>query len=846
MRLPLQKEPQKNARSLSVYVLCCLCVTLVLLSVSAQSQVIKGVVKDKYSDETIPFASLQLKNTGAGRLTDSAGAFSIYLNDRLNDTLEITYVGYQDYLIPIDSALLSQEQNGIIELNILLERGKYTEEVVVKRKIDRGLLMWKRIVRRKPFNDRYRFDNFSYELYNKLELDIKNVNKERMQELRLLKNFSFVFDNIDSVEGASVLPLYLMESLSNYYYQKSPLKRREVIKASKTLGLNNESISKMLGGMDQNINFYNNFIPVFDKQFISPISDNGDAYYKYKVADSQFVAGRRLIHLVFTPRRKGENTFEGDCWVHDSTFAIQKMSLRLSKEANINFVNQLSLIQEYKLINDTTWFLSKDKFIADVAPLGNRNLSFIGRKTATYKDIVVDDESVVNELSRNKILEEVILPPDASGKTDEYWSKARHEALSKNEAAVYQMVDTLLSLPAYRRARENIYFLTVGYKNIGNYEIGPWYNWITYNTLEGYRARFDLGTNKYFSKQWFLHAYGAYGFTDREWKYKMDAMYLFNKNPRSYISASYKKDIDYGQTYYDQMSQDNIFALAIRKSGVSMKFLMTDEKKIEGYKEWKNGFSALATVSHKSFDPLRQLPPKMLFTHGDEQLATAEVSIRLRYALLEKFLESAFNRISLGSPYPTAELKYTKGVSGVFNSRYNYSKLSIGVSHYKNISPFGSIYYNVFAGKTFGTLPYMLLDIAPGNEIYYYNKYSFNLMNRYEFLHDRYAGINMEHNIGNGIFGFIPLVKKLKLRQFYSVRALWGGLSEANRQYNMPPGAEYAFETLDGKNYLEVGTGIDNILKLFRIDFIWRVSPQPLPEERYKRFGVFGSFRLAF
>jgi len=826
--------------------LCCCCALFGLPDVSAQTKIIKGIVKDKYSEETIPFASLQFKNTGAGRLADAAGAFSFHLDKWPEDTLEITYVGYQDYLIPIDSALLSKEQNGIIELNVLLERGKYAEEVVVKRKIDRGLLMWRRIVRRKPFNDRYRFKNFSYELYNKLELDIKNINKERLQELRLLKNFSFLFNNIDTLEGAPILPLYLMESLSDYYYQKSPLKRREVFKASKTLGVNNESISKLLGGMDQNINFYNNFIPVFDKQFISPISDNGDAYYKYKVADSQFVGGRRLIHLIFTPRRKGENTFEGDCWVHDSTFAIQKMSLRLSKEANVNFVNQLSLIQEYKLIDDTTWFLSKDKFVVDVAPLGNSNLSFIGRKTSTYKDIAVDDESVVTELGKNKILEEIILPPDAMEKTDEYWSGARHEALSQSEASVYQMVDTLLSLPAYRKTRDNIYFLAVGYKNIGNYEIGPWYNWLSYNTLEGYRARFDLGTNKHFSKQWFLHAYGAYGFSDKQWKYKMDAMYLFNKNPRSYISASYKKDIDYGQTYYDQISQDNVFALAIRKSGVRMKFLMTDEKKIEGYKEWKNGFSILTTAAHKSFDPLRQLPPKTLFAPDDEKLATAEISIRFRYALLEKFLESAFNRISLGSPYPVAELKYTKGISGVFNSGYNYSKLSLGVSQYKNISPLGSVYYNVFAGKTFGTLPYMLLDIAPGNEIYYYNKYSFNLMNRYEFLHDRYAGINIEHNIGNGIFGFIPLVKKLKFRQFYSVRALWGGISEANRQYNMPPDSEYSFETLDGKHYLEVGTGIDNILKVFRIDLIWRVAPQPLPEEQYKRFGVFGSFRLSF
>ena len=210
--------------------------------------------------------------------------------------------------------------------------------------------MWKRIVRRKPYNDRYRFDNFSYELYNKLEVDLKNVKKDKFGKLPFVKRFNFIFNNIDTTEdGKPFLPIYLTEAISDYYYQKSPLRRREVFKGTKTIGVNNESVSKFLGGMDQNVNFYSNFIPVFDKQFVSPISDNGDAYYRYKVLDSQIVDGRRLIHFQFTAKRKGENTFEGDCWIHDTTFAVQKMNLRLSKEANINFVENLSLIQEYTL-----------------------------------------------------------------------------------------------------------------------------------------------------------------------------------------------------------------------------------------------------------------------------------------------------------------------------------------------------------------------------------------------------------------------------------------------------------------------------------------------------------------
>jgi hypothetical protein len=321
-----------------------LCLLLVQFS-HAQTKILRGVIKDAHSDERIPFASMQFKAEKNGRLSDSAGSFIFRFEEWPKDTLVITYVGYQEFDLAFDSTLLSKVKGNVIDITIPLERAKY-EAVIVRQKIDRGYLMWKRIVKHKPKNDRYRFHNFSYELYNKLEIDLKNIKKEKWENLPFIKKFNFVLNNIDTSEGAPYLPVYLTEALSDYYYQKSPVRRREVFKAVKTIGVNNESISKFLGGMEENIDFYSNFIPVFDKQFISPLADFGDQYYHYKVLDTQYVNNQRLIHFFFVPKRKGENTFEGDCWVHDPTWAIQKMNLRLTKEANVNFVYMLSLIQE--------------------------------------------------------------------------------------------------------------------------------------------------------------------------------------------------------------------------------------------------------------------------------------------------------------------------------------------------------------------------------------------------------------------------------------------------------------------------------------------------------------------
>ncbi len=808
----------------------------------AQTKVLKGVIKDQHSGERVPFASVRFKISGIGKLADSSGSFNFHFERWPHDTLEITSVGFQDFRLAINP---SQLKNDTLTLNVNLEAGKYNTGVVIVQKVDRGLQMWKRIVRHKEENDRYRFANFSYELYNKLELDVKNVNKDRLNEIKLLKPFNFIFNNIDTSEGVPYLPVYLTETISNYYYQKSPVKRREVFKASKTLGVNNESVTKLLGGMDQNINFYNNFIPVFDKKFVSPISDHGDEYYKYKVADTQYVAGRRLIHFFFTPKRKGESTFEGDCWVHDTTYAIQKMNLRLSEDANVNYVNKLSLIQEYQLIDDSTWFLAKDKFVVDITPFGKSRISFIGRKTTTYREVAVNDTSVLNELAKNKIKEEVILPQQSNNKTEEFWTKSRHEELTKTEQSIYHMIDTLMMMPRFKRYTNIINFIGTGYLNVGNYQIGPWQNWVYTNSQEGLRLRFDLGTNHHFSNKFIFHGYGAYGFGDRKWKGEFDGMYLMKKHPRAYIYGSYVNDFDYGQNYYDEISSDNIFALAIRKNNVPIKFIQLKEKRIDLFKEWDPGISFLISARSKEYDPVRNLPGKEFFTIKDgEALNTFETSLRVRFAYLEKFLENSFYRTSLGSPLPIVEVKYTKGMSRVLNSSYDYHKLSAGISDYMAIPPFGSLYFNFFGGKTFGTLPYMFLDVAPGNEIYYYNKYAFNMMNRYEFIHDRYAGFNVEHNFGNGLFRFIPLTRKLKFRQFWTAKGLWGSLSAANRQLNFV--GDYPFQSLDGKTYLELGTGVDNVFKVLRFDFIWRALPERRIPTNSQRFGVFGSFRLAF
>lgn len=772
-----------------------------------------------------------------GKTSDSAGKFSFNLNTAINDTLAISYVGYEIYKAPINI------KEGEKSITILMQRGGLNNAVTVKAKFNKGLFLWRKIMSKKKQYDRYNLPNFAYEAYNKLEVDFKKFNPQKLKKNFLLKQFAFIFNNIDSTsEKEPFLPAYLLESVSGYAYQKSAKKYLETIKASNTKGFNNESISKMLGVMKQNVNVYGNYVNVMDKDFIGPFNDNADNYYSFSVPDTQLINGKKIFHFLFRPKRAGQNTFEGDAWVTAQTYQIQKISLFLAKDANVNFIDRISIFQEFIPINDSVYFLSRDKFFADFRVLGKQSLTLTGRKSTSYKNIVINSDSITR-VFKDQSQEEVIkITPGVNKYTDSGWAKLRHDTLSANEKSIYTTIDKLLNMPKFQHLQSRLRFLATGYTDNGNVQFGPWFNWVSSNAWEGTRLRFDLGTNTGFNKKIYLHGYLAYGTKDQKLKGKAEVYWLLKKTANRFrLHASYSKDIDNGISQIGDVSQDNIFSLAIRKPGITRKFIALQDTRFEVFKEHGKGFSTELFLVHRSYIPLLNLP--FIAYAKEKPLTNFEVALRLRFAYLEQFVEGDFFRYTLGSKYPIAEVKVAKGISGIFKSTYHYTKISASVKDYLKISPLGTVSYKVYAGKISGVVPFTFLENHPGNDIYYYNSSAFNLMTRFEYLSDRYAGFNLEHNVGSGIFRFTNFTRKLKWRQFWNIKTLWGSLNDENAALNYTTNN---FKTLNGKTYIELGTGIDNILKILRLDFVWRLSPTPSAENKATNFGLFGSFQFQF
>lgn len=822
----------------------------------SQHRYVYGSVSDPFTQEKIPYASLQWKKAGFGRVTDSIGNFKIGYPPFKSDTLLVTYVGFETKSIPVNFTKDS------LQISIQLGQLKADKGVTVKTKSKRGLIWWQRIVKNKPNNDPYKYDTYKYELYNKIEVDLNNINRNSFDNLKLLKPFSFILDNVDSVsEKKPFLPVYFTETLSDYYYSESPRRVREVIKAASTKGIKNETVLQFMGGAGQKLNTYSNYMIIFGKEFISPLSSVGDKYYKYRAADTQIINKQQYLHLFFSPLQDGENTFSGDCWIHGATWAIKRISMDASSTASINFVKRLSIVQEFKMYNDTTWSLMKDKFVAEISPLKKDKLSFIGRKTSMYNNTVVNDPSIYETLKQNSQKEEVIINESARERSNTYWDENRAEPLGKNELKVLKMIDTLKTIPLFKKYTDAVELIVDGRKKFGKIELGPWYRMMSGNQLEKIRVRLDAATTEKFSKNVLLHAYLAYGFATKRYHGKADVTYKLPGTHGISLFSSYTHDLDNGKGRYndEDVSMDNMFTQLIRRPNIKQKFLQVEEVKAAVTKEWKNKISAQLIVSRSAFETFYPLPPKSTVTGHESNIINTEVGVKLRYAPGEKSISTHRKTYKLKGTNPVFELRYGKGMPGITGSEYSYQKFTGSVSHKLRIPRWGNLSYFVYGGRIFGgPLPFMLLELHPGNEIYYYNKQAFNLMNRFEYFSDRFVGINMEHNLDKKLLNVLPFMRKVSIRQFWNFKAVNGKLSDENRKLNRLDYENYRLHGLKGKTYMEIGTGFENIFKFLRIDFVWRFAPsqtfppgipnrtpaRPASTMQKPTFGVFGSFQF--
>ena len=595
---------------------------------------------------------------------------------------------------------------------------------------------------------------------------------------------------------------------------------------------------------------------IFGKEFISPISDIGDKYYKYRGADTQYINNLKVYHLFFSPLKEGVNVFNGDAWIDAASWGVVKINMNISASADINYVNRLSIVQAFNKKADGGFLLYKNNVTADLSPFSKDKITFIARKSTYYQNFSFDSMIVYENVKLNQRKNEIIVKENAQLNNENFWQNTRPENLSNNERKVIKLIDTLKSISLFKVYTKNIEFFVDGYRKFNKIEIGPWYKWVSGNKLEGVRFRFDLGTTNLFSKNLKLKGYLAYGTQDQQFKENFSVFFKIPNSDGWSIQASYLHDLENGRVRFSEEdnSIDNIFSQTLRRPGIPQKFLDEREIKFNITKELKSGLSHALTLTNTNYEPFTPLPSKQDLNNGNiEQFISTELMYRIRYAPSERKISTSRKQIRINGTDPIYEFRINQGLNGVAGSHYNFTKIQVGISQKIRMPNFGIINYNAYAGKIIGdSLPFMLLELHPGNEVFLYNKNGFNLMNRFEYFSDVFSGFQLEHNIEKKIINFIPFLRKTKIRQFWTLKGVWGQMKNSNRVYNRTEFGPYQLRSLRSNTYLEYGTGFDNIFKFFRIDFIWRSAPsypinfKPSIIQPVQNFGVFGSLRFQF
>ena len=810
-------------------------------AVVAQTKVSGQVVDD--NNGPVPYANVYFKGTSEGVITDENGKFYLESTNSYSD-LVISFVGFTPKEVTLEKPVT-------YDLVVMLTEAREIKEVVVysgktSKKNNPAIDILRKIWERRRKNGLRMFKQYEYDKYEKVEFDMNSIDSTVMNS-KLFKGMEFIFQHVDTsdVTGKTYLPIFINEAISEVYGDNTTNSRKEILKANKNSGFsNNQQIIAFIKDLYADYDIYDNYLKLFDKDFVSPLSRTGINVYNYVLHDSTYIDNKWCYNIVFYPRRKNELTFKGNFWVNDTTFAIKKIDMAVSKNANINWVKDIYIEQEFEVLNDSVFLLTRDHMMTDFA-LNKKEKSkgVYGKRTTLARDHKFDIQRP-QEFYKQEVnqFDESVLT-----KSDEYWEENRFERLNKDERGIYEMLDTLKTVPRFQRYYTLIATLGSGYYQMGNFDYGPIFSTVGYNDVEGLRLR--TGGRTYFGQNdpWRIEGYTAYGFKDNRFKYGISGKWMVDKRRRIILAAGNRRDIEQigvSLTATNDVLGRSFASSAIFASGDNSKLtdinFTTFSAEIEPVKHlvFRTSFSYRTLKSASptfSLDYFIDADNPSLGTKGFTR--QYEYGFLIDYTPFRRTIGYGVERSDVDTNYARLFLNFTQGIKGILESDFEYQKLQFYYRQPVLVGGFGRLFTTLEAGKIFGAVPLGLMGVVPGNQSYFIIDNTYNLMNYYEFVADEYVSLHFEHNFNGRLFSRIPGLRDLNLREIIGIKGVWGTVSDENIKLNASNIVYRAPEDV----YWEYHAGIGNIFKVFRIDFAWRGSYLNLPDaNRFAVKGVFG------
>lgn len=844
---------------------------LLIFSLAIDAQTIRGVVVDEETGDSIPHPGLQYKK---GKVVVSGGSDGSFSIPRLNDEyLTVSAVGYKTLQILIGPntparmrITLKPDTKRLKEVTVRGKKGKYS------RKNNPAVELMKRVIAAKKRNDLENHDYYRYDKYQKLTLAVNDITPAEVEKEKG-KNRQWLVNQIEfcPYNNKLILPLSVDETVTQHIYRKDPKKEKTIVLGQRATGVNDliqtgEMLNTVLKDVFTDVDLYDDQIRLLQYPFTSPIGKDAIAFYRFYIVDTVYVDRDECYHLEFTPNNQQDFGFRGELWVlTDSTLHVKKCRLSLPRKSDVNFTDNLSVTQEFTKLPNGEWVLTTDDMYVEMSVVDFLTKAVVIR-TTRMTDYAFDP--IPDKAFKGKA--KVKYDPSSRMRGDDFWADNRTVELTGSERGMGTFIDNLTKTKGFKYLLFGMKVLIENYVETGGkthpslVDIGPINTMVSTNFIDGMRTRLSAQTTANLNPHLFVSGYYARGWDSRKNYYKGQVTYSFNK--KEYMPWEFPKRTLTFTSTYDVCSPSDKF-MPTDKDNVFTSFKWTDVDKMMFYNrqelafEYEQDWGFKTTVKLKTekneacgklyFTPLSLYDAETpAIEHG--KIRTTEASIELRYAPGETYVNTKQRRLKINYDPPVFTLSHTVGVKGVLGGDYNYNFTEASVYKRFWLNSWGKLDVTLKGGIQWNKVPFPLLIMPAANLSYIVEDETFNMINNMEFLNDRYASLDVSWDLNGKIFNRIPLIKKLKWREWLGVKVLWGTLTDKNNPtlaanagdpllMQFPEGS-YVMDP--HRPYIELIAGIHNIFKIFHVQFVHRLNYNGLPTA--KKNGVRLMMRFTF
>ena len=829
--------------------------------VPGASAQIRGVVTDSLTQEPLLYVTVQYEGKGVGAITNGKGEYTVETR-RGWDELTFSAIGYVTKRIKLKpgqkvlNVQLATDDIMLAEVVVKPKKEKYS------RKNNPAVEFMRKVIDRKKKLKLEEKDYYQYRKYEKMKMSLNDITPEKMEK-GLYKKFAFFKDQVEvsPKTGKNILPISIKETVSRTLYRQRPKSEKTIIEGMNSSGIEEffstgDMLGTILNDVFSDINIYDDNIRLLQRQFESPIGRGAISFYKYYLMDTLMVDNQECVHLTFVPNNSQDFGFTGHLYVvRDSTYAVKKCTMNLPKHTGVNFVENLDIVQDFKQLEDSTWVLTDDDMTVELALMkGIQGLEV--QRTTKYSDYNFDEiEARYFRLKGN-----VIKEANMMNKSDEYWAEVRQVPLTKKESTMDLFMNRIEQIPGFKIIIFGAKALIENFVETGNkdhpskFDFGPINTMITSNYVNGVRFRVSGMTTGNLHPHLSLSGYGAYGTRDHKWFYSAQAAWSFNKReyvlwefPKHYIAFKYTYDVMSPMDKYLATDKDNMFVGWKWTTVDQMSYIRDATLTYE--LETQTGFSVNAMLRHRNDQPAGNLQywrnngetPGVLGENNTlvHDITTTEVGVTLRYAPGETFVNTKQRRVPVSLDAPVFSISHTAGFKGVLGGEYNFNLTEASARKRFWFGSWGKLDITARAGAQWNKVPFPLLNLPMANLSYItQHNESFSLINNMEFLNDRYASLALSYDMNGKLFNRIPLLKKLKWREMFRVRGLWGTLTDKNNPYKSHDSDLFLFPMRGGSPtsyvmgktpYVEASVGIYNIFKLLHIEYVRRLTYTDIP-----------------